>query len=373
MRKAALAALTLLLAVPTVLAEPAQVVKHVVIHNEPGRFAGWPANNGIWHWGDEIVVGYTLGYYKDKQGGHPIDPDRPSVPRQARSLDGGETWTMEIPGYLDAEGKIPEATDPPGGIDFTTPGFAMMFRMEGSNKGFSRYLYSMDRCKTWHGPYRLPDFGRKGIFARTDYVVDGPHEMTAFMTAAEDNGGEGWTFATRTTDGGKTWDFLGWIGEQPEPAGYAIMPSTLRIDDHSFFSVIRRAGLVDGKKQWWLESFLSPDNGRSWYLLDQPRINTHGNPPHLIALQDGRWALTYGYRAPKYGIRARISTDKGRTWGDEIVLRDDAAEWDLGYPRTVQRTDGNIVTTYYYNDPSQKERYIAATIWNPGTGNGTTE
>jgi len=39
--------------------------------------------------------------------------------------------------------------------------------------------------------------------------------------------------------------------------------------------------------------------------------------------------------------------------------------WDLGYPRTVQRPDGKLVTMYYFNDDPQRERYIAATIWDP--------
>ena len=73
-----------------------RVVKHVEVYNEPGRFAGWPANNGIWSWDNEIVVGFTLGYHKDKSG-HTIDPDQTSGPRQARSLDGGVTWTIEAP------------------------------------------------------------------------------------------------------------------------------------------------------------------------------------------------------------------------------------------------------------------------------------
>ena len=50
----------------------------------------------------------------------------------------------------------------------------------------------------------------------------------------------------------------------------------------------------------------------------------------------------------------------------ERILRDDARDWDLGYPRSVQRKDGKIVTVYYYNDAGQPERYIAATIWEPG-------
>jgi hypothetical protein len=40
---------------------------------------------------------------------------------------------------------------------------------------------------------------------------------------------------------------------------------------------------------------------------------------------------------------------------------------DLGYPRTVQRPDGKLVTIYYFNDRPDTERYIAATIWDPGT------
>jgi hypothetical protein len=86
----------------------------------------------------------------------------------------------------------------------------------------------------------------------------------------------------------------------------------------------------------------------------------------MIRLKDGRIALTYGYRLEPYGIRAQISADSGRTWTQPIILRDDGVEWDLGYPRTVQRTDGKIVTAYYFNDKTQKERYIAATIWDPG-------
>jgi hypothetical protein len=54
--------------------------------------------------------------------------------------------------------------------------------------------------------------------------------------------------------------------------------------------------------------------------------------------------------------------------GEEMILRDDAGTWDLGYPRSVQRPDGKIVTVYYYtvyyyNDKKDGERYIAATIW----------
>lgn len=348
-------------------AQQAGPVKNVVIYNEPGRFAGWPANNGIWSWDDEIVVGFTLGYYKDKGGGHPIDPDRPSIPQQARSLDGGETWTIETPSYLDENGKQKQPAPLSEAIDFTQPNFALMFRMEGSNSGYSYFYWSNDRCKTWYGPFCFPDFGRKGIFSRTDYMINGKHDLFAFSTAAKDQGGEGWPFMAHTADGGKTWELVSWIGPQPGPGGYAIMPSTVRLSDTDLLSIIRRRSATeDGPKRWWIEPFLSTDNGKSWWLLAEPTVNNAGNPAHVIRLEDGRIALTYGYRLEPYGIRAQISDDNGRTWGKPIILRDDGGEWDLGYPRTVQRTDGKIVTAYYFNDKTQKERYIAATIWDPG-------
>jgi hypothetical protein len=85
----------------------------------------------------------------------------------------------------------------------------------------------------------------------------------------------------------------------------------------------------------------------------------------MIWLQDGRLAVAYSFRSAPYAIRARSSSDDCRSWGPEIMLREDAGCWDLGYPRTVQRADGNIVTIYYFNDDPKSERYIAATIWKP--------
>ena len=67
-------------------------MQHVTIYRKPGRYAGWPANYGIWAWGDEIVVGFTLGYFEGGEQFHTRDKSRPFLPMQARSLDGGLTW-----------------------------------------------------------------------------------------------------------------------------------------------------------------------------------------------------------------------------------------------------------------------------------------
>ena len=41
-------------------------MKHVIVYKEVGRYAGWPANYGIWSWGDEIVTGFTLGFHNNE-------------------------------------------------------------------------------------------------------------------------------------------------------------------------------------------------------------------------------------------------------------------------------------------------------------------
>src|SRR5213593_3769242 len=37
-------------------------LKHVIVSDAPGRFSGWPANNGVWIYGNEIVVGFNYGW-----------------------------------------------------------------------------------------------------------------------------------------------------------------------------------------------------------------------------------------------------------------------------------------------------------------------
>jgi hypothetical protein len=345
--------------------------QNVIVYREPGRYGGWPANHGIWHWGNEIVVGFEAGYFKYNAVTHSIDWDRPAEHLLARSLDGGQTWKIEHPLSLRApdgtkQANVPSerggkaAVDCPGGINFTNPNFALTARFEDVNSGPSHFYYSYDRGKTWHGPYRIPDFGQKGIAARTDYLVNGKHDLMMFLTAAKSNGKEGRVICVRTQDGGKTWKLVSFVGPEPGPDDMAIMPSSVRLSPKTILTAIRHPG--------WIVLYRSDDDGATWHFISKPATDTgrhHGNPPSLVKLSDGRLVITYGYRAEPFGIRARISSDEGKTWGKEIPLRTDGGTWDLGYTRTVQRPDGKMVTIYYFNDSKDTERYIAATIWSP--------
>ena len=114
-------------------AENSTPSRNVIVYKEPGRFGGWPANHGIWSWGDEILVGFEAGYFRNNERGHAIDYAKPAEHVLARSLDGGETWSIEKPEGLRPPPGARQAgvpteagravTDCPGNVDFAAPGF----------------------------------------------------------------------------------------------------------------------------------------------------------------------------------------------------------------------------------------------------------
>ncbi|MEK7793232.1 MAG: exo-alpha-sialidase [Candidatus Hydrogenedentota bacterium] len=353
-------------------------MQHVKVYFEQGRFGGWPANHGMWNWGNEILVGFSRGYYKDLGDRHNIDRDKPEEHLLARSLDGGVTWSIEYPaekGFLVPRGaslhgtetpglKIPPLEQCPGGIDFAHADFAMTLRMNDVDSGDSRFSYSYDRGKAWSADYRLPNFGTPGTAARTDYFVDGPETCMVFVTAAKHDRSEGRVFCARTRDGGATWRFVSWIGPEPPSDSFSIMPSSVRLSDNGILTLTRDH---EGEEKRWIDAWLSEDDGTSWRYLNRPVESTGvGNPPALIKLADGRLCLSYGVRAEPWRICTKLSEDKGRTWSRELALRGDGSSRDIGYCRAIQRLDGNIVTTYYFSDAKTgPERYIGATIWKP--------
>lgn len=365
--------------------------EHVIVYRKSGKFAGWPANYGMWAWGDEIVVGFTQCTHQQQGGFHARTRELPAYPLQARSRDGGRTWTtIRTPapspggrGFSADEHMIPalkvataieQGLEPlpgpcPGTLDFTGPNFAMMCARTGLGGGATAWFYlSDDRAHTWQGPYRLPLFGQTGIEARTDYIINGPQDCLIFVTAATEEGEEGkGVLMARTTDGGQSFNFVAWVGQSEQ--NELIMPSSVRLDEQTILTAIRcsmRKGELE-KVATWIDLYRSTDNGINFHYLNRPvrYAGSGGNPPALTKLQDGRLCLVYGYRAAPFGIHARLSEDGGNTWGEVIHLRDDGGSADIGYPRTIQRPDGVLVTAYYFNEDRESERYIGATLWKP--------
>ncbi len=107
----------------------------------------------------------------------------------------------------------------------------------------------------------------------------------------------------------------------------------------------------------------STDGGKT-FSEPQP-TGWNGMPPHIFVTSKNEVIASYGVRlGEKIGIRARVSRDNGYTWSEEIILRDDGLDWDLGYPTTAENKNGELVTVYYMRENKLlNENRIRYTVW----------
>jgi len=349
------------------------VERHVVVYDEPGRYAGWPANGGFWMWGDKMAVAFECGWFEDRpdwQDGHARDAGRSNEDIVAHSSDGGLTWTHKTYPALSSDNNLQPLAEE---MNFSRDGFA--FKSQGS-----RFYYTYDYGRTWAGPFRLNikqlPFDDGHIESHTCYLVTGPKEGYFFF-GVEPEGAEDRFYCTRTTDGGRTFDFLGWISPSIEDAPtyerWAVYSAVHVSDSHLIAALRRKINKRRGKIRTlnWIDVYESKDKGRTWTFLskvaDTDVVNSdfNGNPPSLIRLEDGRLAVTYGFRGRPTALCARLSSDKGRRWSKPVILRRGSRNWDFGYSRSLQRPDGKVITIYYWATPEHRNQYIAATIWDP--------
>lgn len=104
----------------------------------------------------------------------------------------------------------------------------------------------------------------------------------------------------------------------------------------------------------------STDGGKTW---SRPwAFDRIGSPPHLLLRKDGSVVVTYGRRAAPFGIRASISYDGCRTFGEECILSETHCG-DLGYPATAELADGSLVTVYYQPYEKDNRTSIFFTKW----------
>jgi hypothetical protein len=242
-------------------------------------------------------------------------------------------------------------------VPFGDPETAVLCGRTGLGPGGVSWFYaSLDRCRSWSGPFRLPGLGRAGISARTDVIALGAAEALFLLSSPDtEAAGEGGTICVHTADGGMSFDLRG-VVQEADDDGYAIMPSTLLRPDAQLLSVVRRPD--------HLEAFRSRDVGRSWNRVNAVVADTgrHGNPASLVALPDGRVGVVYGRREEPYAICARWSGDEGSTWSEAQELVSLAGGTpDFGYVRTVSAPDGYL-SIYYANRPSG-DRVIEGVTW----------
>ena len=88
-----------------------------------------------------------------------------------------------------------------------------------------------------------------------------------------------------------------------------------------------------------------------------------GLPAHLLLLRDGRLLTTYGYRHEPFGNRAAISEDGGRTWSEPVILDEKPLGRDIGYPSTVELSDGSLLSVWYEKLHEDSLASVQAAHW----------
>ena len=302
-----------------------------------------------------------------------------------RSRDGGKTW-----GERQVIGGIPDVDEREGcGIQLSDGTILVhvfvnkLYRADGQyNYSWARdvrfshetlhlgiyTIASKDNGKTWSAPHYVDTKGMP--FSDLEGPADAPIEMPdgsvlmpvmAYNVRGDiDNQA---AVVLKTVDQGETWQHLSTVVEDPGgKQGHFQEPALVRTRTGRLVMAVRNQGPENAIWTAW-----SDDNGKSWTKAQPtPMI---GHPPDLIQLQDGRLLCTYGYRAGRHGdpagIRASFSADNGETWqiAQEVQIRKDFLNGDIGYPETLQMADGRLLTVYYFN--LFQRFFIGGTWWRP--------
>jgi len=362
----------------------ARIIRHCVIAEIRGQYCAWPsvvrAANG------DLIVMFT------RTEEH-LGPDGAIL--GARSTDNGGSWQSPFVIYNtpidDRESGITLLAD--GTIVahlwstfHTRAGYAALAPLSYERSTLDRWsalvdapgyracaksegawtILSRDHGRTWSGPVNGCDAVHGGVQLRTGTLLVASYRLDSPRIGVYSAMTPGMKFTRIASIESPTADSVG-FGE----------PHLLQMSSGRVIMLIRATALRydDMSPRCVLWETYSDDNGETW--VRPFRTPLWGFPPHLLQVSDGRILCSYGYRRPPFGERACISDD-GITWDvkNEIVLRDDAPNGDLGYPASVELGPGRILTVYYQPnvpggtvqemhppDSSRTKPGILGTIW----------
>ena len=334
-------------------------MQRVIVYQEYGMFAGWPANHGAWQRGDEFLVGFLRGKHGDGAFHEIIEPFEKV---QARSLDGGETWTVEVPN-VDFNCAIePIRTGPPTKFDGTCDIARVCGRYDTGGETCVQqggFYVSRDFGREWLGPY--PFLGLETIFGGDNHNTSRTRVIGNrfyLSSATQDKWGSDWVFSALLENGVfRLWEI---VCKDRDRNARAVMPDVVQLDKLRV-CVMRRKG----RGRNWIDAFGSV-NGGLWNQLAANCVAdtgfANGNPPALAEV-NGRLVCCYGNRSTRR-MYAKASDDGGLTWRGHKVLNQ-STNRDLGYPQLFKRKDGQLVCVYYISKSLYDSAHIEACIFDP--------
>lgn len=197
-------------------------------------------------------------------------------------------------------------------------------------------LRSTDGGVTWSAPYRVPVNSPHGPFQlRNGRLLYAGKEL--WHTQEPRIG------VCESSDDGQTWHWLATIPTRPgDQSRHYHELHGVEAADGRLVVQIRNHNKANPSETLQTHS---TDGGKTWAVPYE--IGVWGLPSHLLRLRDDRLLMTYGHRRPPFGVQARVSKDHGQHWSEPILISQDGAGADLGYPSTVQLGDGTLLTVWY--------------------------
>lgn len=226
-------------------------------------------------------------------------------------------------------------------------------------------LRSKDAGRSWQGPWLPPHistdpttdiFGQPVPAYNRGAMCEGKDGRLYWVVAASTNP-KPWRSETHlliSSDQGESWKYSCPVATDPKvmfnetslyetPKGDLV--AFLRTENFNDHTAIAR----------------STDHGKSFQPWQDAGFQ--GHPHYALRLPDQRVLLVYGYRHAPFGIRARVLDAEctNFTAAEEIVLRDDGGNSDLGYPWATMISKRQALVVYYFNQ-ANGPRYIAGTL-----------
>ena len=240
-----------------------------------------------------------------------------------------------------------------------------MYLRDESAAGCLGLSLSEDGGRTWTGPHSIdaPPPGMPGerfegvanrgaCRGKMAQLPDGTVLWPLYAFSGHGKPAEACVYAS--ADGGVSWGSRSIIAQHES---IEFNETSLQLCPSGKLIAWMRTGNLDG----YLAVAHSLDGGMTW--SDWGKSSVWGHPFTSCALADGRVALIYGHRREPFGVRMKLlepeCTDVEAA--EELVLRTDGCNYDLGYPWVTPLADGNILCAYYINH-DDGTRYIAGSI-----------
>lgn len=359
--------------------------KDVIVYSNPGSYS----HNAVVELSDDGEMLCVVQEQQRRKYRTHADPTSTCV--LLRSKDGGNTWDPKTK-TLVVESENEAINDPAikrlrdgtlivtyfkwmsGGDDQVPTGKESpdpdhLRTLDGEHYCWRTGTYtirSTDNGESWENPVYVsaPTGKETGV---SDPVIQLPNDDLLIPLYGSFPGETHRVIVMRSKDGGRSWEDA--VTAAFDPLGQISFeePALLYLPSGKIICMIRVHRRPEIEYGYYLYQTDSYDLGKTWSTPVKTPI--WGHPPHMVHLDSGKILCVYGYRRAPFGIRACLSHDEGQTWDiqNEIILRADGIDRDVGYPTSVQLSDGRIFTVWYMT--KEDEQGISDVPDNEGLGN----